>query len=492
MEPRGGGVVEVRSKRKLNKTQRNVLLGVGIVAGLGFVGTLLKVLRREKPKRRKDGDVETLESVIERNSDNATPLHAQVQRTKLANLDNDEPDYEVVNRKRRSKYADSFSEIVSEDDIPNEGEIYVNQDPVGRRDGFKEPARDLGRRESNRSRDVSREAARDGFVARKGKQLSVSEGGGFNIKGVSNADANGKHHEKRDEHREKRDEHHEKRDEHHEERDEHHRASKEPMNDSSDASGSITQRKHRRGTSGESKQGRKKEVKEEKGEKRKTKHHPEVDADKEVIVDEAGRWESVNGYKVLRATTSKVPTYSEAVHKMDADSSNDLIREFERERAETEKAKSIWDGKLRPKKKHLTEGSEAYLQIKASVSSSVAGSEETPEGVKVREVVKRSTLLPIPSGDESEVHSSVYNVRETDQGLKVEEVLTRTKLLPAKGNFSLSDQQLLKKTYRKKPVRQDVLQFLPIVLRIVAVLVTLFSILLLLFSKKRIPFPFFY
>lgn len=74
------------------------------------------------------------------------------------------------------------------------------------------------------SRDVSKEAARDGFVARKGKQLSVGEGGGFNIKGVSNADANGKHHEKRDEHREKRDEHREKRDEHHEERDEHHRA----------------------------------------------------------------------------------------------------------------------------------------------------------------------------------------------------------------------------------------------------------------------------
>lgn len=252
------------------------------------------------------------------------------------------------------------------------------------------------------------------------------------------------------------------------------------------------QRKHRRGTSGESKQGRKKEVKEEKGEKRKTKHLFEVDADKEVIVDEAGRWESVNGYKVLRATTSKVPTYSEAVYKMDADSSTDLIREFERERAETEKAKSIWDGKLRPKKKHFTEGSEAYLQIKASVSSSVAGSEETPEGVKVREVVKRSTLLPIPSGDESEVHSSVYNVRETDQGLTVEEVVTRTKLLPAKGDFSLSDQQLLKRTYRKKPVRQDVLRFLPLVLRIVAVLVTLFSVLLLLFSKKRIPFPFFH
>lgn len=233
-------------------------------------------------------------------------------------------------------------------------------------------------------------------------------------------------------------------------------------------------------------------MKEEKGEKKKTKQHPEVDADKEVIVDEAGRWESVNGYKVLRATTSKVPTYSEAVHKMDADGSNDLIREFERERAETEKAKSIWDGKLRPKKKHFTEGSEAYLQIKASVSSSVAGSEETPEGVKVREVVKRSTLLPIPSGDESEVHSSVYNVRETEQGLKVEEVLTRTKLLPAKGDFSLSDQLLLKKTYRKKPVRQDVLRFLPRVLRIVAVLVILFSVLLLLYSRKRMPLPFFY
>lgn len=256
------------------------------------------------------------------------------------------------------------------------------------------------------------------------------------------------------------------------------------------------QKKHRRASSGESKQGRKtKAGGEEKAEKRKSKTHPEVGADKEVIFDESGRWESVNGYKVLRATTSKIPTFTETMHKLEADDSTNgsvhLMREFERERAETEKAQSIWDGKIRTRKR-TTEGSEAYLQIKSSVVSSVSDAEETPEGVKVREVVKRSTLLPIPSGDESEVHSSVYNVRETEKGLKVEEVVTRTKLLPAKGDFTFSDQQLLKKTYRKKPTRQDVLRFLPLLLRLVAVLVTLFSVLLIFFSRKRIPLPFFY
>lgn len=257
------------------------------------------------------------------------------------------------------------------------------------------------------------------------------------------------------------------------------------------------QKKHRRATSEESKQGRKaiKARGEEKAEKRKLRTHPEVGADKEVIIDEAGRWESVNGYKVLRATTSKIPTFTEAMHKLEADGSphdsTHLMQEFERERAETEKAQSIWDGKMRTRKRNTatTESSEAYLRLKASVVSSVAGAEETPEGVKVREVVKRSTLLPIPSGDESEVHSSVYNVRETEKGLTVEEVVTRTKLLPAKGDFTFSDQQLLMKTHRKKP---DVLRILPLLLRVVAVLVTLFSILLMLFSRKRIPLPFFY
>lgn len=241
-------------------------------------------------------------------------------------------------------------------------------------------------------------------------------------------------------------------------------------------------------------------------EQRKLKTLPDVRADKEVkevIFNEAGRWESVNGYKVLKATTSKIPVFAETMHKLEADGSMTsltdnvhLVREFERERAETEKAQSIWDGKVHTKKKNTTEGSEAYLQIKSSVVSSVAGTEETPEGVRVREVVKRSTLLPIPSGDESEVHSSVYNVRETDKGLKVEEVVTRTKLLPAEGDFSLSDQQLLKRSYRKRPtsqfkhlLRNDTFV---LTLRIVAVLVTLFGVLLILYSRKRIPLPFFY
>ena len=267
------------------------------------------------------------------------------------------------------------------------------------------------------------------------------------------------------------------------------------------------QKKPRRTSSGESRQGRKIKSSEEKLEKRKLKTLPEDTAAKEVkevIFDEAGRWESVNGYKVLKATTSQIPTFTEAMHKLEADgtmtSLNDnvhLVREFEREKAETEKAQSIWDGNMRhTKQKNTTEGSEAYLKIKSSVVSSVAGTEETPEGVKVREVVKRSTLLPIPSGDESEVHSSVYNVRETDKGLRVEEVVTRTKLLPADGDFTLSDQQLLRKTYRKKLTYQfkNLLRSDAVVLtvRIIAVLVTLFSILLILYSRKRIPLPFSY
>lgn len=217
-------------------------------------------------------------------------------------------------------------------------------------------------------------------------------------------------------------------------------------------------------------------------------------ADKGVIFDESSRWESVNDYKVLKSTTSKLPTSSEAIHRWEAEGSNGSehqIKEFKRERAETEKAQSIWDGKVRTRKR-VTEGSEAYLQIKSSVVSSVSDAEETPEGVKVREVVKRSTLLPIPSGDESEVHSSVYNVRETEEGLTVEEVVTRTKFLPAEGDFSFSDQQLLKRTYRKKPSRQAMLRLLPLLLQIFAVLATLFTVLFILYSRKRIPLPFFY
>lgn len=186
MESERKGVV--RSRKKLNPTQRNVILGVATVAGLGLVGKLLSVLRREKPKKQRDKDVETLESVLSEGKRSNVPLQAQVQRTKLANLDNDEPDHEVVNRKRnarRSKYADSFSEIISEDDITKEGEMYVSQDPVGRRD----------RDRTRETRDARRDA--NASPNRKGKQLSVSEGGGFNIKGMShsNAENRGKRHE---------------------------------------------------------------------------------------------------------------------------------------------------------------------------------------------------------------------------------------------------------------------------------------------------------
>jgi hypothetical protein len=60
-------------------------------------------------------------------------------------------------------------------------------------------------------RDRPKEAqARDGLISRKGKQLSVSEGGGFHIKGVSNSNAGenrGKHHEE-DHGEEHHEEHH--------------------------------------------------------------------------------------------------------------------------------------------------------------------------------------------------------------------------------------------------------------------------------------------
>ena len=182
LESEGGAE---QRRRKLTKTQRNVIIGVATVAGLGLVGKIVAVLRREKPKKKKDKDVETLESVVSRDEStrNNLPLQQRVQRTKLANLDNDEPDHEVVNRKKnskRSKYADSFSEIISEDDIAEDGEMYVNQDPIGRRD-----------RPDSREKD-----ARDTITSRKSKQLSSSEGG-FNIKGMShfNGENGGKHHD---------------------------------------------------------------------------------------------------------------------------------------------------------------------------------------------------------------------------------------------------------------------------------------------------------
>lgn len=62
--------------------------------------------------------------------------------------------------------------------------------------------------------------------------------------------------------------------------------------------------------------------------------------------------------------------------------------------------------------------------MKSSVISSVAGDEYSLEGIKVREVVKSSTFLPVPSGYDSEVCFSVYTVQETEEGLKVE-IVTR-------------------------------------------------------------------
>jgi hypothetical protein len=66
--------------------------------------------------------------------------------------------------------------------------------------------------------------------------------------------------------------------------------------------------------------------------------------------------------------------------------------------------------------------------------------------------------------------------------------VTRTKLLSAKGDFTSSDQELLRTTYRKKPLGQfkNLLRndSRVLVLRIIALLVTLCSILLILYSRR--------
>lgn len=581
------GEVVVRSRRKLTKSQRNLIIGIATVVGLGLAGKLLSILRRPKEKRKekKDDDEETLESVLHvDDSDKSNqPLQAQVQRRKLANLENDEPDHEVENRKnyRRSKYVDSFSEIIPEDDIANDGEIYVNQDPVGLRDrrdsidrsGNKE--RDSrGARQSmdarNEENTLTTRRSRDINFTSRSKQSQLSQGG-FSIKGVSRInveDSKNHHYDDRGKlghavgerghkgdggrryNEKKDDERHRNEDEEGNHSDdgegylsedseygkdhyikdgkkydnkggEENRLSKEAtkgepkknqlpvkeLNITSSGLQKLPQKKPLRTSSGESTRRRKsKEGGKEKIEKtRKSGTTPEMGADKEVIFDEAGMWESINGYKVLKATTSKIPNIAEAMLKLDADEAitnlkgnAQLVREFEKEREETERAKSIWDGKIHKRKKH-TEGSEAYLRIKSSVVSSVAGAEHTPEGVKVREVVKRSTLLPIPSGNESEVHSSVYNVQETGKGLKVEEIVTRTKFIPAEGDFTFSDQQLLGKQTRnfkdfsfndlKKLTRQDLQRFLPQLLLLAAVIITVLSFITLLFSRRTIVVP---
>lgn len=132
-------------------TQTGIIIGVATVAGLGLVGKLLSVWRRKSNNKSedqpKDPEIEVLEAVV--NGDPTKTqnfsLQAQVQKAKLANLDNDEPIPPVLanganiagDGEGPSEFVDAFSEEVHDDDIPEEGEIFVTQEPVGGRGGQK-------------------------------------------------------------------------------------------------------------------------------------------------------------------------------------------------------------------------------------------------------------------------------------------------------------------------------------------------------------------
>lgn len=209
----------------------------------------------------------------------------------------------------------------------------------------------------------------------------------------------------------------------------------------------------------------------------------------------SSKWDSVNGYKVLRAASSGIdPALIDAVKESRSskakNSKENHQREHEAELGEAKKAQDLWDGKHHHDHQRITEGehAEASLRIVSSVISSISEAEETDEGVRVHEIVRRSTLLPVPAGNDASVHSSVYNVKETNEGLKIEEVVKRTKLLPPRGevDFAHSDRQLLA---AKKKKSSSFIRILPLVLRVVAVLIALLSILILLLSRRRISLP---
>ena len=224
-------------------------------------------------------------------------------------------------------------------------------------------------------------------------------------------------------------------------------------------------------------------------------------------LDSYSRSDSVNGYKVFingkshrgqleeQSLAEVLDEFKDAV----ADTLKpEVMAEFERERkelGENLKAQDLWDGKDVGRDGDLTEllkgkEEEACLRIKSSVVSSVSNAEETPEGVILHEVVRRSTLLPIPAGEEASVHSSVYNVVETNEGLKVEEVVKRSTLLPAsgEGDFTISDRQVLGRQ-KSTLKRTTIVQMIPLLLRFLAVLVAILSILIVLLSRKRISLP---
>ena len=121
-----------RRKRKLS-ARHGVVIGVAAVAGLGLMTKLVSFLRREKPKKISDEDIETLEAVLSGDAaKSALPSTKEVRM--FANLENDEPDHEVVNGYEasppNSKDADPLPEVAKNGDVTQDGEKNVIQDLV--------------------------------------------------------------------------------------------------------------------------------------------------------------------------------------------------------------------------------------------------------------------------------------------------------------------------------------------------------------------------
>ncbi|KAG0555955.1 hypothetical protein KC19_11G015500 [Ceratodon purpureus] len=124
-----------RRKRKLS-TQQGVIIGVAAVASLGLMTKLLSFLRREKPKKIEDGDIETLEAVLSGDAAKSAlpPQTAEVHV--FANLENDEPSHEETNGHEASppSFKNADVEESKKDDVTENGENHVSQDLVGDRD----------------------------------------------------------------------------------------------------------------------------------------------------------------------------------------------------------------------------------------------------------------------------------------------------------------------------------------------------------------------
>lgn len=153
MESEGGVKKKGSGRRKRGiSTQTGIIIGVVAVAGLGLVGKLVSIWRA-KAKEPKDPEIEALEAVVNGEPAKHPTLQAQMQMAKLADLEDEEPDHVLTNGKHfgatgPSEFADSFSEEVNPDEFPEEGEMFVSQEPAakpasGKARGKKEDMKDV-------------------------------------------------------------------------------------------------------------------------------------------------------------------------------------------------------------------------------------------------------------------------------------------------------------------------------------------------------------